>query len=110
MLDDRGAKLIKQRNKNIGEQEEHNIFRGMNDLDNFNREYNDYRQKVGFERNYQMLNDIRNNRLNVGNNYVNNRDNQPLGLHSGEDFNNNINDFRNDLFIIMKIEKGELQI
>ena len=75
MLDDRGAKLIKQRNKNTGEQEEHNIFRGMNegDLDNFNREYNDYRQKVGFKRNYQMLNDIRNNRLNAGNNNGNNR-------------------------------------
>ena len=75
ILDDRGVKLIKQRNKNTGEQEEHNIFRGMNeiDLDNFNREYNDYRQKVGFKRNYQMLNDIRNNRLNAGNNNGNNR-------------------------------------
>ena len=75
ILDDRGVKLIKQRNKNTSEQEEHNIFRGMKegDLDNFNREYNDYRQKVGFERNYQMLNDIRNNRLNAGNNNGNNR-------------------------------------
>ena len=26
ILDDRGVKLIKQRNKNTGEQEEHNIF------------------------------------------------------------------------------------
>ena len=51
------------------------FFRGINerDLDNFNREYNDYRQKLGFERNYQMLNDIRNNRLNAGNNNENNR-------------------------------------
>ena len=51
------------------------FFRGINerDLDNFNREYNDYRQKVGFKSNYQMLNDIRNNRLNAGNNNENNR-------------------------------------
>ena len=103
MLDDRGAKLIKQRNKNTGEQEEHNIFRGMNegDLDNFNREYNDYRQKVGFERNYQLLNDMRNNipRISPGNNNnANNRGNQPLSLPSGEDFNNDMNDFRNDPF------------
>ena len=51
------------------------FYRGINerDLDNFNREYNDYRQKFGFERNYQMLNDIRNNRLNAGNNNENNR-------------------------------------
>ena len=48
ILDDRGVKLIKQRNKNTSEQEEHNIFRGMNeiDLDNFNREYNDYSRKL----------------------------------------------------------------
>ena len=51
------------------------------DLDNFNREYNDYRQKVGFKSNYQMLNDIRNNRLNAGNNNENNRDNQPWNIY-----------------------------
>jgi hypothetical protein len=96
MLDDRGAKLIKQRNKNTGEQEEHNIFRGMNegDLDNFNREYNDYRQKVGFERNYEMLNNMRrggNRRLGNGNNgNYGNYGNAPLALPSG----NNYNDMR----------------
>jgi hypothetical protein len=99
LLDDRGAKLIKQRNKNTGEQEEHNIFRGMNegDLENFNREYNDYRQKVGFEKNYQLLNNMRNNmqRIGAGNNQNNN---QPLGLPSAEDFNDMNMDFGNDNF------------
>jgi len=99
LLDDRGAKLIKQRNKNTGEQEEHNIFRGMNegDLENFNREYNDYRQKVGFEKNYQLLNNMRNNmqRIGAGNNQNNN---QPLGLPSAEDFSDMNMDFGNDNF------------
>ena len=94
MLDNKGAKLIKQRNKNTGEQEEHNIYKGMNDgdLENFNREYNDYRQKVGFERNYAMFNNMRgggNRRLGNGN-YGNNG-NIPLALPSG---NNNYNNRR----------------
>ena len=88
LLDNRGAKLIKQRNKNTGEQEEHNIFRGMNeeDLDNFNKEYNDYRQKVGFEKNYQLMNNMRGNNYRIGNGYNNGNRGQPLALPSGEYF------------------------
>ena len=58
MLDDRGMKLIRQRNINTGEQEEHNIFKGMkeDEMDNFNQNYNDYRNKVGFQNNYKYLN------------------------------------------------------
>ncbi len=88
LLDNRGAKLIKQRNKNTGEQEEHNIFRGMNeeDLDNFNKEYNDYRQKVGFEKNYQLMNNMRGNNYRIGNGYNNGNRGQPLALPSGHNF------------------------
>ena len=88
LLDNRGAKLIKQRNKNTGEQEEHNIFRGMNeeDLDNFNKEYNDYRQKVGFEKNYQLMNNMRGNNNRIGNGYNNGNRGQPMALPSGENF------------------------
>ena len=88
LLDNRGAKLIKQRNKNTGEQEEHNIFRGMNeeDLDNFNKEYNDYRQKVGFEKNYQLMNNMRGNNNRIGNGYNNGNRGQPLALPSGYNF------------------------
>ena len=88
LLDNRGAKLIKQRNKNTGEQEEHNIYRGMNeeDLDNFNKEYNDYRQKVGFEKNYQLMNNMRGNNNRIGNGYNNGNRGQPLALPSGEYF------------------------
>ena len=88
LLDNRGAKLIKQRNKNTGEQEEHNIFRGMNeeDLDNFNKEYNDYRQKVGFEKNYQLMNNMRGNNYRIGNGYNNGNRGQPLALPSGYNF------------------------
>ena len=58
MLDDRGMKQIRQRNINTGEQEEHNIFKGMkeDEMDNFNQNYNDYRNKVGFQNNYKYLN------------------------------------------------------
>ncbi len=60
VLDDRGQKCIRQRNRNTGEQNEHNIYKGFeeNELDNFNREYNDYRQKCNFQENYKALNNI----------------------------------------------------
>ena len=56
------------------------------DLDNFNREYNDYRNKVDFERNYEIFNNMRrggNRRLRNGNNR-----NAPLAFPSGNNYNN----------------------
>ena len=96
ILDNKGTKIIKQRNKNTGEQEEHNIYKGMNDsdLDNFNREYNDYRNKVGFERNYEMFNNMRregNRRLGNGNNR-----NAPLALPSGNNYNDMRSSYNNN--------------
>ena len=57
LLDDRGTKLIKQRNVNTGEQSEHNILKGIteNDVSGFNKQYNDYREKVHFQDNYKYL-------------------------------------------------------
>ena len=58
LLDDRGTKLIKQRNVNTGEQSEHNILKGLqeNEVSGFNQQYNDYRDKVHFQDNYKYLN------------------------------------------------------
>ena len=60
LLDDRGTKLIKQRNVNTGEQSQHNIYKGLqeNELDSFNKQYNDYREKVHFQDNYKYLNEL----------------------------------------------------
>ena len=60
VLDDKGMKQIRQRNVRTGAQEEHNIFKGMqeNELDNFNQNYNDYRNKIGFQKNYKYLNSL----------------------------------------------------
>ena len=54
VLDDKGMKQIRQRNINTGEQEEHNIFKGIreDELNDFNKNYNDYRNKIGFQKNY----------------------------------------------------------
>ena len=58
ILDDKGMKQIRKRNVNTGEQEEHNIFKGMkeDELNDFNKNYNDYRSKIGFQKNYKYLN------------------------------------------------------
>ena len=58
LLDDKGMKQIRQRNINTGAQEEHNIFKGMREeeLDSFNQHYNDYRNQIGFQKNYKYLN------------------------------------------------------
>ena len=60
LLDDRGTKLIKQRNVNTGEQSEHNIYKGIqeSEVGGFNKEYNDYRDKVHFQDNYKYLNEL----------------------------------------------------
>ena len=60
LLDDRGTKLIKQRNVNTGEQSQHNILKGLqeNEVDSFNQQYNDYREKVHFQDNYKYLNSL----------------------------------------------------
>ena len=60
LLDDRGTKLIKQRNVNTGEQSQHNILKGIqeSEVDNFNQQYNDYREKVHFQDNYKYLNSL----------------------------------------------------
>lgn len=77
LLNDRGHKYVKERNANTGDEMEHNIYKGINeeDLSQFNNEYNDYRQKSNFERNYQMLNAANNrnsNRNYLGANNANN--------------------------------------
>ena len=60
LLDDKGTKLIKQRNINTGEQSEHNILKGMqeSEVSGFNKQYNDYREKVHFQDNYKYLNSL----------------------------------------------------
>ena len=60
LLDDKGTKLIKQRNVNTGEQSEHNILKGIqeSEVSGFNKQYNDYRDKVHFQDNYKYLNSL----------------------------------------------------
>ena len=52
--------ILIQRNVNTGEQSQHNLYKGIqeSDLDNFNKEYNDYREKVHFQDNYKYLNQL----------------------------------------------------
>lgn len=66
LLDNRGQKCIKQRNRRTGEQEVKNIYKGMNEdqLDDFNKQYDDYRQKSNFQKNYQLLGRMNNNQDN----------------------------------------------
>ena len=58
LLDDKGTKVIKERNVLTGSQDQHNIYQGIseNDLNNFNKQYTDYRDKVHFQENYKFLN------------------------------------------------------
>lgn len=60
LLNDKGHKIVKERNRITGEEYEHNHFKGINEeeLDKFNNEYSDYRQKVNFENNYKLLNEF----------------------------------------------------
>ena len=74
ILDDKGMKQIRQRNVNTGTQEEHNIFKGMreDEMDNFNQNYNDYRSKIGFQKNYKFLNSMNPYKRGKSQNYLGN--------------------------------------
>ena len=74
VLDDKGLKQIRQRNINTGAQEEHNIYKGMkeDELDNFNQNYNDYRNKIGFQKNYKYLNALNPYKRGKSQNYIGN--------------------------------------
>jgi len=74
ILDDKGMKQIRQRNVNTGTQEEHNIFKGMreDEMDNFNQNYNDYRSKIGFQKNYKFLNSMNPYKRGKSQNYIGN--------------------------------------
>ena len=74
ILDDKGLKQIRQRNVNTGTQEEHNIFKGMreDEMDNFNQNYNDYRSKIGFQKNYKFLNSMNPYKRGKSQNYLGN--------------------------------------
>ena len=93
VLDDKGMKQIRQRNVNTGEQEEHNIFKGMREeeLDDFNKNYNDYRTKIGFQKNYKYLNAMNPYKRGKSQNYIGNgnrgnpRPQQPLMLGDGNE-------------------------
>lgn len=72
MFDDKGHKYIKERNRKTGEHKEHNLYKGMNEeeINDFNNKYNDYREKVDFQRNYELLGNMkigRRKRLGKGN-------------------------------------------
>lgn len=57
MLDNKSQKMIKKRNRYTGENEEHNILDGIkeDELGDFNKTYNEYREKVRFQDNYKMF-------------------------------------------------------
>ena len=57
LLDGKGHKIIQERNKKTGKKSQHDIFKKMkeSDLEKFNKEYNDYREKTNFQKNYDLI-------------------------------------------------------
>ena len=57
-LDKKGARFIKEKNTKTGQHNQHKILKGIkeNEIDNFNKEYNNYSKKCGFKNNYKALN------------------------------------------------------
>ena len=60
MLDGKGHKIIKERNRKTGEKNEKNLFKNLNEneLNNFNLKYNLYRNKIQFQKYYDLIKDI----------------------------------------------------
>jgi len=100
LLDDRGTKLIKQRNVNTGEQSEHNILKGLqeSEVGGFNQEYNDYRQKVHFQDNYKYLNQLNPGKMmkQLGKGKMDQNNNYLLGDGNNFGMNPNQNNYSNN--------------
>ena len=72
ILDEKGHKFIKERNRNTGEIKEKNIFKNLkeDELDKFNVFYNNYRNKIQFQKYYNFLKDDNfKNRFDLWNGY-----------------------------------------
>lgn len=72
ILDEKGHKFIKERNRNTGEIKEKNIFKNLkeDELDKFNVFYNNYRNKIQFQKYYKFLKDDNfKNRFDLWNGY-----------------------------------------
>ena len=56
-LGKKGEKVIREKNNKTGENKEHKIYKGMkeNEINLFEKEYNDYSEKIGFKKNCKAL-------------------------------------------------------
>lgn len=74
-LDGKGHKIIQERNKKTGQKSQHEIFRKLKkeDLNEFNKQYDEYRKKTNFNKNYEFL-----GKLNKGNFLGNNNNSKHL--------------------------------
>ena len=56
-LDKKGERYIKEKNIKTGENKEHRVFKGIkeNEINAFEKEYNDYSEKTGFKKNLKFL-------------------------------------------------------
>ena len=72
ILDGKGHKIIKERNRKTGEKNEKNLFKNLNEneLNDFNLKYNFYRNKIKFKKYYDLIKDISfKNRFDIWNKY-----------------------------------------
>ena len=66
LLDGKGTKVIKKINLNNGDKEEHNIYKGLkeNNVKDFNKKYNSYKEKVKLDDIFQKVKLLGNKRKN----------------------------------------------
>ena len=66
LLDGKGTKVIKKINLKSGDKEQHNIYKGIkeNNVKDFNKEYNSYKEKVKLDNIFQKMKLLGNKRNN----------------------------------------------
>ena len=76
VIDEKGHRIVKEKNLNTGDDLEEVYYKGINqdDLENFNKEYIEFKDKVKFDKYKKMLVDEederRGNKRNIGNKYL----------------------------------------
>jgi hypothetical protein len=66
LLDGKGTKIIKKLNLKNGDQEEHNIYKGIkeNNIKDFNKKYNSFKEKVKLDEMFQKVKLLGNKTIN----------------------------------------------
>ena len=112
LLDDKGTKIIRQRNILTGSHEQHNLYQGIteNDLNNFNKQYTDYRDKIHFQDNYKYLSSIPSSKDEISKYLLGAQNNSQQGIQNSNQIMGQLPSGTNFISTTTSIPQNQVQL